>query len=232
MRIIAYLRVSSDKQVKTGYGLSGQRTACEEYAQRKGWTISEYFMDEGISGKLGLHKRPGLDSALNSLKRGDVLLCQCRDRIARSVEMLIQIGKIIKKKRACIITCDGTGELEMNAHNWLAVIMRDVVSEFERLNCGERTHRALMDKKSKGLVYGEIPYGYRKAEDGIHLVVDEYEQSVIDEVIKMNDQGVALRKICPILNERGIKTKKGGLWAKTNLGDIVKRIREERMSSS
>ena len=146
--------------------------------------------------------------------------------------MLIQIGKIIKKKRACIITCDGTGELEMNAHNWLAVIMRDVVSEFERLNCGERTHRALMDKKSKGLVYGEIPYGYRKAEDGIHLVVDEYEQSVIDEVIKMNDQGVALRKICPILNERGIKTKKGGLWAKTNLGDIVKRIREERMSSS
>ena len=231
MRIIAYLRVSSDKQVKTGYGLSGQRTACEEYAARKGWTISEWYMDEGISGKLGLHKRPGLDSALKSLKRGDVLLCIGRDRIARSVELLIEIGKIIKKKRASIFTCDGTGDIEMNAHNWLAVIMRDVVSEFERLNCGERTHRALMDKKSKGLVYGEIPYGYRKASDGIHLEKDEREQEIIEEIFSMNDSGIAIRKICHNLNERGIATKKGGTWAKTNLGLIMKRVREERMTA-
>lgn len=230
MRIIAYLRVSSDQQVKTGYGLSGQRTACEELATRKGWVISEWFVDEGISGRYGLHKRPGLDNALKSLKRGDVLLCSGRDRIARSVEMLIQIGKVIKKKRACIFTCDGTGDLEMNAHNWLAVIMRDVVSEFERLNCGERTHRALMDKKSKGLVYGEIPYGYRKARDGIHLEQDEFEQSVIEEVLRLNDQGISIRNICPILNERGIKTKKGGTWAKTNLGYIMQRVRSEQVA--
>lgn len=225
MRVIAYLRVSSDQQVKTGYGLSGQRTSCEEFASRKDWTISDWFVDEGISGKFGLHKRPGLDNALKSLKRGDVLLCTGRDRIARSVEMLIDIGKVIKKKKASIITCDGMGAGEMNASNWLAVIMMDAVSEFERKNCGERTHRALMDKKSKGLVYGEIPYGYRKAADGIHLELDEYEQSVIKEVLEMNEQGISIRDICPILNERGIRTKKGGTWAKTNLGYILKRVR-------
>jgi DNA invertase Pin-like site-specific DNA recombinase len=184
-------------------------------------------MDEGISGKLGLNKRPGLDAALKSLKRDDVLLCVCRDRIARSVDLLIQIGKIIKKKKASIFTCDGTGDLEMNAHNWLAVIMRDVVSEFERLNCGERTHRALMDKKSKGLVYGEIPYGWRKASDGMHLEKDEREQEIIEEILRMHESGIPIRKICPILNERGIKTKKGGTWAKTNLGYIMKRVRGE-----
>jgi len=228
MRVIAYLRVSSDQQVKTGYGLSGQRTACEEFAQRRGWTISDWYMDEGISGKYGLHKRPGLDAALKSLKRGDVLLSIGRDRIARSVELLIEIGKIIKKKKACIITCDGTGELEMNASNWLAVIMRDVVSEYERMNCGERTHRALMDKKSKGLVYGEIPYGWRKAADGVHLEKDEYEQQIIAEVLKMNESGISIRDICPILNERGIKTKKGGTWGKTNLWYIMNRVKQEK----
>ncbi len=227
MRIIAYLRVSSIQQVQTGYGLSGQRTACEEFAQRRGWSISEYFMDEGISGKLGLHKRPGLDNALKSLKRGDVLLCLGRDRIARSVELLIEIGKIIKKKKASLITCTGMGEQEMNASNWLAVIMCDVVSEFERMNCGERTHRALMDKKSKGLVYGEIPYGYRKASDGIHLEKDEREQEIIEEILRMNESGLAIRKICTVLNERGIATKKGGTWAKTNLGYIMQRVRNE-----
>ena len=228
MRIIAYLRISSDQQVKTGYGLSGQRTSCEEFAARKGWTISEWFVDEGISGKLGLHKRHGLDSALKSLKRGDVLLCTSRDRIARSVELLIDIGKTIKKKKASIVTCDGMGAGEMNASNWLAVIMCDAVSEFERMNCGERTHRALMDKKAKGLVYGEIPYGYRKASDGIHLEKDEREQAIIDEILRMNEDGIAIRKICTILNERGIATKKGGTWAKTNLGYIMSRSREER----
>jgi len=228
MRIIAYLRVSSDQQVKTGYGLSGQRTTLEDFAKRKGWVISDWHIDEAISGKLGLHKRPGLDAALKSLKRNDVLLCTSRDRIARSVELLIQIGHIIEKKKACIITCDGTGELEMNAHNWLAVIMHDVVSEFERRTGGERTHRALMDKKAKGLVYGEIPYGYRKAEDGIHLEQDEFEQSIIKEVLRLNDQGIPIREICPILNERGIRTKKGGTWRKTNLGFIMKRVRDEK----
>lgn len=228
MRVIAYLRVSSDKQVKAGFGLLGQRTSCEEFAQRRGWTISEWYVDEGISGKFGLHKRPGLDNALKSLKRGDVLLCVERDRLARNLELLIQIGKFVEKKRARIITCDGTGEQEMNSNNWMAMMMRDVVSEFQRKNYGEKTQRALLEKKAQGLVYGEIPYGYKKASDGIHIEPDEFEQSVIKDVLQMNEQGVSIRDICPILNERGIRTKKGGTWAKTNLAYIIKRVRNEQ----
>jgi site-specific DNA recombinase len=169
-----------------------------------------------------------LASALASLKRDDVLLCLGRDRIARNVELLMDIGRIVKKKKAKIITCTGMGEQEMNASNWLAIIMADVVSEFERMNSGERTQKALLEKKAKGEVYAQIPYGYRRTADGIHLEPDEFEQSVIEEVLRLNDQGVAIRKICPILNERGIKTKHGGTWAKTNLGYILRRIRQER----
>lgn len=227
MRIIAYLRVSSDQQVKTGYGLSSQRQECENYAQKKGMHIHAFFIDEGLSGKLGLDKRPGLQQALNSLKRNDILLVLGRDRIARKLKLMLDIQELVERKHAKIVTCSGIGEEEQDASGFLSVAMRDVIDHFERLNIGERTKRALLDMKAKGEVYGQIPFGYRRTVDGLHFESDEKEQSVIQEMIALRKSGVPIRDICPILNSRGMFTKYGLPWKKSNLWLVLSRVRTE-----
>jgi site-specific DNA recombinase len=227
MAIIAYLRVSSDQQVKTGYGLSSQRLACEEYAQRKGLIIQSFFVDEGISGKLGLEKRPGLKGAIDSLKRNDILLVLGRDRIARKLKLMLDIQDIVERKHAKIITCSGVGEEEQDATGFLNMAMRDVIDHFERMNIGERTRRALFDMKAKGEIYGQIPFGYRKSEDGLHFELDEKEQAIIQEMVTLKNLGVPIREICPILNSKGMFTKYGLPWKKSNLWLVLSRVRTE-----
>lgn len=83
MRMLAYLRVSTEEQAQSGAGLKGQEDACRRCAEREGACLVGPFADEGVSGAAGLDKRPGLIDALSALETGDVLLVAKRDRPGR-----------------------------------------------------------------------------------------------------------------------------------------------------
>ena len=68
--VVGYLRVSTDEQVESGAGMDAQRTAIEKAATAKGWTITEWFSDEGLSGGKAPSERPGLAAALEAVQTG------------------------------------------------------------------------------------------------------------------------------------------------------------------
>ncbi len=67
MKIIGYIRVSTDQQVESGLGLEWQQKTIEEYAIKYNITLGEIFSDTGLSGALTLDKRPGMLNAISAL---------------------------------------------------------------------------------------------------------------------------------------------------------------------
>src|SRR5581483_3187873 len=89
VRLVAYLRVSSETQVEQGLGLDVQREAIRTWAKNRGHRIVRWAVDEGESGKNGLDTRVGLRDALEALKShdGDGLVVYRLDRLARSLTL-------------------------------------------------------------------------------------------------------------------------------------------------
>jgi len=90
VRVVAYLRVSTDRQDN---GIEVQRAAICAEAERRGWEV-EWIIDQGETGKNA--NRPGLTEALAKLDRGeaDALIVSKLDRLSRSV---VDFGNILRR---------------------------------------------------------------------------------------------------------------------------------------
>jgi DNA invertase Pin-like site-specific DNA recombinase len=76
----------------------------------------------------------------------------------------------------------------------------------------ERTKGALAHMASQGLRVGEIPYGFRLAADGQHLVEDPAGQNVLRTIRGLKTRGLTWAKVAERMNKRGFVTKKGRPW--------------------
>lgn len=85
-RAALYLRVSTDGQTT-----ENQRLQLRQEAERRGWTITKQYEDQGISGAKKRDQRPGLTQLLYDARRGrfDVVMCAALDRLGRSLADLI-----------------------------------------------------------------------------------------------------------------------------------------------
>ena len=70
MKVVGYVRVSTQEQSDSGLGLASQVGAIESFCQRSGWELVEIARDEGWSGKD--MQRPGLRAALDMIASGQV----------------------------------------------------------------------------------------------------------------------------------------------------------------
>ena len=85
MRVIGYVRVSTDEQRVSGAGLEAQRQAIAAECRRRGWQLIEVIEDAGWSAKD--LRRPGIKTALEVLEAGDAkaLVVAKLDRLSRSL---------------------------------------------------------------------------------------------------------------------------------------------------
>ena len=60
---------------------------------------------------------------------------------------------------------------------------------------------------------GEIPLGFRLAEDGLHLVEDPAEQEVLLTIRKLRARGRTWAQVAEEMNRKGLQTKKGRAWS-------------------
>ncbi len=223
MNVFGYLRVSTDQQAESGLGLEAQEKAIKDYAKKHGHAINRIFRDEGISGAAQLDERTGLMDALNNLQKGDILLVAKRDRLARGDNMaLIQMA--VNKKKAKIISAAGEGT-EGDQDDPMSYMMRgmtDLFAGFERLLIKSRTKAALQAKKSRGERVGHIPFGYKLAEDGIHLEIDELEQGILIQMRDLRAEGLSIRDIAREMNNRGVFNRGNSTWNHASAHRILK----------
>lgn len=218
-KAIGYIRVSTDKQADHGISLDAQRAKIEAYASLYDLELVGVITDAGVSAKT--LDRPGLQRALTMLKAGkaDALIVVKLDRLTRKVA---DLGTLVEKhfQKAALLSVAEQIDTRSAAGRLVLNVLASV-AQWEREAIGERTSAALQHKKSLGQRVGHIPFGSRLAADGIHLEQDPTEQTALEIISALQEQGLSLRAIAAELNDRGILNR-GNPWNHVSVSRICK----------
>ena len=210
-RAVAYLRVSTSKQAEAGVSLAAQKAKVEAYASLYDLDLVAVEVDAASAKTLD---RPALASALARLNDGtaDALIVVKLDRLTRSVRDLdTLISRYFGRQNGPALMSVGEQIDTRSAAGRLVLNVLASVSQWEREAIGERTATALAHKKARGERVGQIPFGYRLADDGVHLEEHPREQRAITLITRLRANGVSLRAIVAHMNEAGVPAR-GERW--------------------
>ncbi len=222
-RYVAYYRVSTDRQARSGLGLDAQREAVERLAQeRRGRIVAEFT--EAESGKV--NARPVLAKALHHAKvTGAVLLIAKLDRLSRNAAFLLTL----RDSGARFIAAD------VPDANDLTVGILALVAQQEREAISKRTREALAAAKRRGIKLGNpngarallnAGKGNRAAVEAVRRKADAHAAELRPVIESLRGEGLAsLAELRDALNERGILTpRRGTLWHKTSVRNLLQRL--------
>src|SRR3979409_2004676 len=142
-KFVSYLRVSTDKQGRSGLGLEAQREAVTAYLNGGKWTlVSEYVETE--SGKRT--DRPKLAAALAHAKAiGATIVFAKLDRLSRNVDLL----RSLVASDVDLVFCD-LPHVPPGAMGRFLLTQMASVAELEAGLISERTKAALAAAKARG----------------------------------------------------------------------------------
>ncbi len=207
MRVIGYVRVSTNEQAENGVSLDAQAQKIRAYCKGNGWQCVEVVRDDGYSAKD--LKRPGLQRILAEFpakgRRFDGIVVTKLDRLTRSMRDLAdQYQVALVSIQEAVDTGTATGQLFRN--------IITSINEWERGIIAERTREALAYKRQNGERIGTVPYGFTLAKDGTHLMPVPAERRVLAQIAKARQRGKSYERIADDLNADRILTKGGGRW--------------------
>lgn len=216
-KFIAYLRVSTDKQGRSGLGIEAQRKAVSDYLNGGNWQLlAEYVEIE--SGKR--NDRPQLLAALMHAKAtGATIVIAKLDRLARNVAF---ISNLMESGVEFVA-------VDMPMANRLTVHVLAAVAEHEREMISQRTKVALAAAKARGTKLGN-PNGARAlrgrgnaaAVAAIKASAASHTARVLPVIAAIRAEGItSLNAIAAELNRRGILTARGGHWYATTVRNTL-----------
>ncbi len=213
---VAYYRVSTDKQGKSGLGLDAQRQAVKGYLNG-GKLIAEFTEVETGKGRNALRRRPQLNTALEACKKHKATLVIAKlDRLARNVAFISSL----MESGVEFVAAD------MPHANRLTVHILAAVAEHEREMISERTKAALAATKKRGEKLG-CPVPERGSAAGVKVrreQADQFAANTRPVIDSIRDSGVSsLRGVAGALNARGIQAPRGGEWHPTAVARVLER---------
>ncbi len=213
MRVIGYVRVSTNEQAENGVSLAAQEQKIRTYCKGNGWQCLEVVRDDGYSAKD--LKRPGLQQILDEVPRKTRrflrIVVTKLDRLTRSVRDLVRLTDLADKHKVALVSIQEAVDTGTATGQLFRTIVTSI-SEWERGIIGERTREALDHKRRNGERIGAIPYGFKLAGDGKHLVAVRTEGKVLKRIIRERRRGMSYDLIADGLNADRIRTKRGGRW--------------------
>lgn len=219
---VAYIRVSTAQQGKSGLGLEAQKAAIAKFAEAEGIELIAEFQEvETGKGADALNSRPQLAAALAEAKRRDCPVIVAKlDRLSRDVAF---IASLMSKRTPFIVAELGADVSPFMLHIYAAV------AEQERAMISQRTKDALAAVKARGRKLGNP--NIAKAQEAAAKVrtanADAFAVNVLPIIRDIQATGASMRKTAEALNRRGIPTARGGTWAATQVSDIIKRSKIE-----
>ena len=216
-RYVAYYRVSTDRQGRSGLGLEAQKTAVEAFRNQCGGVLRAEFT-EVQSGTDD--DRAQLREALKLCRlTNSTLLIAKLDRLSRNVAFLATLQQAGTKFVAC----------DLPEANELVVHILAAVAQAERKAISERTKAALTAARARGVRLGNPRLqpgnaAYAAIASKARTIKADERAAELHEVIKNAEhQGHAtLRQIACYLNELGISSSYGKQWH----ANTVRRVRQ------
>lgn len=207
--IVAYYRVSTDRQGRSGLGLDAQRDACRRFADANGFTVAaEYEEVETAKGADALDTRPILAKALaEARKLKCAVLVAKLDRLSRDVAF---IAGLMANRVPFIVAEYGADVDSFMLHIYAAV------AEKERRMISERTRAALDAKRRQGTQLGNrrnLTEAQARGNAAQRARADGLAANVLPIIREIQAAGITtLAGIAHALNVRGIPTARGGEW--------------------
>ncbi|MGD1892642.1 MAG: recombinase family protein [Cyclobacteriaceae bacterium] len=208
---VAYYRVSTTRQGRSGLGLEAQQKAVRDYC-----ALHEYaLLKEVTEVKSTRKRRVGLFEGLDLCRRHRATLIVARlDRLGRDVE---QIAGIVKSKVDIIVTD--------NPHaNRFTIHILAAVAEEQRQRISEATKAALQAAKQRGVVLGKhgkvLSVVNRKA-------AQDFAHQLSPVLRRLERRGItSVRAISKELNRKGVPTfHEGGKWHPSTVHTLMNRLK-------
>jgi site-specific DNA recombinase len=175
-RAFAYLRVSSESQVNTGYSADGlsidaQREAAGDKATQLDAAIAAEFSDPGRSAFVDLHKRTGFLTMLDELKRRnehastrvDYVIVWALNRWARNTQDHFRTHDLVRKAGARLVSITEPMVGEDTPESFWMEGMMAVTNQYESMKTGRNVKGGLYQKAKVGGSYGGRRLGYVKS---------------------------------------------------------------------
>ena len=220
-RFVAYYRVSTDKQGKSGLGLEAQEAAVMGHLNGGAWTL----VDRYVEVESGRHNdRPELAKALAACRRTKATLVIAKlDRLARNVAFVSGLMEAGVDFMA----------VDFPTANRLTIHILAAVAEHEAAMISARTKAALAAAKARGVVLGNsanlTDEGRARgavAGGSAHAgKADAHADDLRPVIADINAAGItSLSGIARALNERSISTPRGGKWQATQVRNLLARL--------
>ena len=217
-RAAIYTRVSTEDQAREGYSLEAQLEMLSAYCEAEDLIIGKIYVDDGYSGRD--IKRPGYRTMMSELDVWDIVLVIKMDRIHRNSRNFMNMMEFLDKNGKGFVSSTESLDTE-SAVGRFVVDMIQRIAQLESEQIGERTYMGMKEKAESfdGIMGFTAPFGY-KIDDG-NLAADENEFDTAVRIFDMYLDGMTIDDISYTLNREGVLTRKGNLWNKYNLRNIL-----------
>ena len=187
-RVAAYIRVSTQEQKLHGISLDAQKAKLIAYAKANGMKIVEWYMDEGVSARKLIKKRPELQRMIQDAEKGNFerIIFIKLDRFFRSVAEYHECMKRI----APVVWTTTEEEYDLTTANGrMLVNMKLTIAEMEADMASERVNLVNEYKTSTGQpLCGNVPFGFKIVKDtdtGRKKIVKDPEYAdIADDIIQ------------------------------------------------
>lgn len=229
MNLAGYIRVSTEGQVDA-YGKDVQRQAILTWATLNGHVITNFYEEDGVSGKTDGGERPVLSALLSQAdsKLVDGMVCFDASRIARRLYVQETLLALVWAAGMRVFTTTA-GEIEEDDDDPTRIMIRQilgVVAEFEHRSIVKKLHGARKVKAAQGgYIGGVVPFGKTVVGVGkdAQFIIDEVESEVIEKIRRYRQDGCSLRAIARSLNVSRIPTKMNKQWTPVQVSRILQR---------
>jgi DNA invertase Pin-like site-specific DNA recombinase len=219
---VAYYRVSTQRQGRSGLGIEAQRATVTRFAEAEGMAIVAEFVEvETGKGADALDRRPHLSAALEAARKAKCpVLVAKLDRLSRDVAF---ISGLMAQRVPFIVAELGADADPFMLHLYAAL------AEKERRLISERTRAALAQRKAQGARLGNRRNAAYAASLGRQAQSDEAErfaQNLLPFIEAIKRSGIStLAGIADALNARGFRSARGGKWHISSVQGVLTRAR-------
>ena len=217
---VAYYRVSTARQGRSGLGIEAQKAAVHRFAAAEGYDlIGEHVEVETGKGLDALDRRPELAAALARARklRCPVLVAKL-DRLSRDVHF---ISGLIAHRVPFIVAELGADADSFMLHLYAAL------AEKERALISARTKAALAAKKAAGAKLGNprAAETIGKAHAANRAAANQFAGNILPIIREIQAAGqTTLREIAASLNGHGVRTARGGRWGASSVRNLLIRL--------
>lgn len=219
-KAVAYIRVSTQAQGRSGLGIEAQRETIARFATAEGMTIvAEHLEVETGKGSDALNCRPELTAALQAARKAKCPVIVAKlDRLSRDVAF---VSGLMAQRVPFIVAELGADADPFMLHLYAAL------AEKERSLISQRTKAALQAKKAQGVKLGNrtnLAEATAKGNEANRLAADRFAATVLPIVEKIRASGIiGVSAIAAELNERGVRTARGGEWYASTVRNVLAR---------